>query len=184
MRISSKRAFAYLVALCWATCFTLITCQAQTSSANPSDDAVMRGRIHAIFRETLDRGKSSLLYDGSLITAQTFVPPSNEHTDEILSYGKDAIPILSEYLTSNNGFEKHLAMRFLGSIGGRDVVEPLRKVAFEDRSPSFRSVALLWLTQVPWDLARPILEQAAENDCAAEVRDQAKEILARHVANN
>jgi hypothetical protein len=143
----------------------------------------MRERIATIFRETLKQGEIAVEQKRRLVTARTFVPPATEHVDEIRHDGDDAIPILAEYLNSGNGFEKWLAMRFLGLIGGKGVVEPLRKVALTDDSPSFRLVALIWLSETPWDLASPIINQAATDDTSRELRDQAKNILAQHVGN-
>jgi hypothetical protein len=71
-------------------------------------------------------------------------------------------------------------MRFLGLIGGRGVVEPLRRVALDDAWSSFRLDALLWFRETPWSLASPIIRQVAENDASPEVRERAKEILAQH----
>lgn len=100
--------------------------------------------------------------------------------NEIRRYGDDAIPILAEYLNSGNGFEKYLAMRFLGLIGSSGVVEPLNRVALGDASSSFRLVALRWLTQAPWELASPIIRQAADNDPVPEVREAARELLIQY----
>jgi hypothetical protein len=141
----------------------------------------MRERIATIFRETLKQGEIAVERNGRRqVTARAFVPPSTEYVDEIRRYGDDAIPILAEYLNSGSGFEEYLAMRFLGSMGGKGVVEPLRKVALNDVSSSFRLVALLWLSETPWDLASPIIQQVAGNDTSPEVREKAKEILAQH----
>ena len=182
MKSLSRHALAYVAALCCAMCFVILDCEAQTVSAKPFDNRAMRERIATIFRETLKQGESAVEQNGRRhVTARTFVPPSTEHVDEIRRYGDDAIPILAEYLNSDNGFEKYLAMRFLGSIGGSGVVEPLRKVALGKDSSSFRLVALLWLTETPWDVASPIIRQVAENDASVEVREKAKEILAQHV---
>ena len=180
MRSLSRYALAHVAAFCCAMCLIVLDCAAQTVSARPPDDRVMRERIATIFRETLKRGESTVELKGRQVTSRTFVPPSTEHVDEIRRYGDDAIPILTEHLNSGGGFEKYLAMRLLGSIGGRGVVEPLRKVALGDASSSFRLVALLWLTETPWALASPIIRQVAENDVSPEVREKAKEILAQH----
>ena len=92
----------------------------------------------------------------------------------------DAVPILSDYLNRGTGWEKYLAMRFLGSIGGKSIIDPLRGVALHDPSPDFRATALLWLSAARWDLAAPIIRQAARKDSSPEVRKQAQEILRQH----
>jgi len=178
MRSRSRQAL--VAALCCAVCFIVLDCEAQTVSAKPSDNRVMRERISTIFRETLKQGEIVVEHNGRQVTSRTFFPPSTEYVDEIRRYGNHAIPILAEYLNSGSGFEKYLAMHFLGSIGGNGVVEPLRKVALSDVSSSFRLVALLRLSEAPWDLASPIIQQIAENDTSPEVREKAKEILAQH----
>lgn len=183
MEISSRRILAVFAALSCATCFALVDCQGQTLSANSSGNRDIRERITTIFRETLRQGEIEVEHNERLVTARTFVPPTKQHLDEIRGYGNDAIPIVAEYLTSGSGFEKYLAMRFLSSIGGIGVIEPLRNVVLKDPSSSLRLVALLWLTEAPWDLASPIIQRAAETDNSPQVRDKAKEILAQHKAN-
>jgi hypothetical protein len=180
MRVIPRSALTLVITIAFASSFVVSYCDAQTQSAKTSD-RIMRERVATIFRETLKRGETRIERDGySPVTALTFVPPSTEHTDEIRRYGADAVPILSDYLKRGNGFEKHLAMRFLDAIGGKSIIEPLRKVAWYDPSPSFRATAVLWLSAARWDLAAPIIRRAAKKDSSAEVRTQAKAILAQH----
>lgn len=182
MKSLSKRALPYVATLCCAMCFVSLECEAQAVYEPPSDSRAMRERVATIFRETLKQGESAVAQNGGhRVTARTFVPPATEHVGEIQRYGDAAIPILAEYLNSDNGFEKYLAMRFLGSIGGSGVVEPLRKVALGKDSSSFRLAAVLWLTETPWELASPIIRQVAKTDASVEVRKKAEEVLARHV---
>lgn len=184
MQSFSKHVLAYVGVLCCTMFVIAQDCEGQTPSAKISDNQVMRERISIIFRETLKQGEHSIkLNGGRQVTSLTPVPPPSWCVDEIRRYGDDAIPILAEYLSSDSGFEKHLAMRFLGLIGGRGVVEPLRKVALDDASSSFRLTALLWLSVASWDLASPIIRHSADNDCSPEVREKAKEILLQHVLN-
>lgn len=181
MKSLSRQTLAQVTALCCAICFIVSNSAAQTVSAKSSARRAVRERVATIFRETLKQGEFSVERGGGRrVTARTFVPPSTEHVDEMRRYGDDAIPVLAEYLNSGSGFEKYLAMRLLGAIGGKGVVEPLGKIALSDASAGFRLAALLWLTDAPWDLASPIIRQAAEHDDSSEVRDKALEILARH----
>ena len=153
---------------------------AQTLSPKTSN-RVMRERIETIFRETLKQGETQVeLKDHSGVTALTFIPPTTEHVEEIRRYGKEAVPILADYLNRGSGFEKHIAMRFLSSIGGKSIINPLRRVVLDDPSPRFRATALLWLSAARWDLAAPIIRQAARKDSSPEVRQQAKAILRQH----
>ena len=103
--------------------FIVFDCEAQMPSAKISNNQVMRERIAIIFGETIKQGEHAFEFNGRRqVTSRTFVPPSFWYVDEFRLYGDDAIPILAEYLSSDGGFEKYLAMRFLGLIGGRDVV--------------------------------------------------------------
>ena len=166
-------------AVAFASGLSVSSCAAQAVSGKTSESA-MRERIATIFSETIKSGETRVEQNGQFFMAVTFIPPTTEHVDEIRRCGQDAIPILSDYLSKGSGFERYHAMRFLGAIGGKEIIEPLRRVALEDPSPSFRSSALRWLSTTPWDLAAPIIRQAAENDVSEEVRTEAKEILARH----
>jgi hypothetical protein len=182
MESFSRRAKVYVGALCFIMFFIVLDCEAQKVSAKPSNNSVMRERIAIIFRETLQQGELAVEHNGSRqVTSRTFVPPPPWYVDEIRHYGDDAIPLLADYLSSGSGFEKYLAMRFLGLMGGRGVVELLRKVALDDASSSFRFAALLWLAVAPWDLAFPTIRYIADRDSSPEVREKAKEILLQHV---
>lgn len=184
MQSSSRHVLAYVSVLCCSMFLMVLDCEAQKPSSKIDDNQVMRERIAVIFSETLKQGERSVETNGPRqVRSQTFTPPLPWHVDEIRHYGADAIPILAEYLRSVGGFEKYLAMRFLGLIGGGDVVAPLGEVALHDASASFRSTALLWLAAARWDGAAPIIRQIANNDSSAEVREQAKEILLQHVLN-
>lgn len=180
MRVIPRSALTLVATIACASSFVVSRCDAQTLSDKTSD-RIMRERIAIIFRETLKRGETIIdRKEFPPVTALTFVPPSTEHIDEIRRYGDDAIPILSDYLKRGTGFEKYLAMRFLDAIGGKNIIGPLRRVALYDPSPSFRTSALLWLSAARWDLAAPIIRHAADKDSSAEVRTQAKAILAQH----
>ena len=175
----TKIFLTWVITTAFASGFVDSRCAAQTASAKTSD-SVMRERIATIFSETIKQGETRVEHDGQVFTALTFMPPTTEHVDEIRRYGQDAIPILSDYISRGYGFQKYLAMRFLCGIGGKDIIEPLRRVALDDPSPSFRSSALRWLRTAPWDLVAPIIRQAAESDISDEVRREAKDILAQH----
>lgn len=164
----------------FAAGFVVRHSDAQATSAKSTKDLI-RDRIAIIFEETFKQGETKIeLSDHSVVTARTFFPPSNEHVEEIRRYGKEAVTILSDYLDRGNGWEKYLAMRFLGSIGGKGIIDPLRRVALHDPQPSIRATALLWLSAARWDLAAPIIRQAARKDSSPQVRQQAQAILAQH----
>lgn len=180
MKTLIRSALAFVAVGSCVLCLTASRCEAQTGAPKSSDDGVMRERIATIFRETIRSGEREFGPVGHRVVSRTFAPPSTEHVDEIKCYGDAAVPILEKYLHSSNGFEVYLALRFLGLIGSDKVVEPLRKVALDDPSSSFRFSALLSLTQTPWTSARPIIERIAEKDLSPEVQQEAKRILAQH----
>jgi hypothetical protein len=174
MRVLRNLAITCIITIAFAA-----GSKAQTLSTKTSKD-ILRDRIATIFQETIKSGETRIEFNGQTITALTFMPPTTEHVEEIQRYGDEAIPILSEYLNRDAGFEKYHAIRFLSAIGGKSIIEPLRKVALHDPSPSFREYALLWLSAARWDLAAPIIRQAAKKDSSPEVRKQAQAILDHH----
>lgn len=180
MNSFSKHLLTYVGVLCLTMFFMVPRCAAQTQSAKIFDKQVMSERIAVIFRETLKQGEGSVVFNGQQVKVRTYMPPRTQHVVEIQSYGDEGIPIIAKYLSSGSGFEKYLAMRFLGLIGSAGVVEPLTQVALNDTSSSFRLSALGWLSVTPWDLASPTIRHIAVNDSAEEVRELAKEILERH----
>src|ERR1041385_1788792 len=72
------------------------------------------------------------------------------------------------------------AMRLMGALGGKRIIEPFKKVILHDRSARKREYALRWITQGPWDQAAKVISQAAENDPDANVRKVAQELLSGH----
>ena len=90
------------------------------------------------------------------------------------------MPILEEYLWPGDNRAGELALRFLGLLGGSQIVEPLKRVVEKSDSPGRRELALRWLTQAPWDLAAPIIRTAAETDADAQVRGVARDLLANY----
>jgi len=180
MKVLRSLAITWVITIVFAAGLVVRHSDAQTPSAKTSKE-IIRDRITIIFQETFKQGETLVeLKDHSMVKAQTFIPPANEHVEEIRRYGADAVPILSDYLNRGSGFEKYLAMRFLGSIGGKSIIDPLRRVALHDPSPNFRATALLWLSAARWDLAAPTIRHAARKDSSPEVRKQAQEILRQH----
>ena len=141
------------------------------------DKAVLRERIASIIHELLQEGRGTTP-EG--IRYRTRVPPSSAAVEEVRGYGDAAIPVLNEYLWSRDSAESELAMRFLGALGGKQIVQPLRRVIRRHPSPAVRSAALRWLTQAPWESAAPILREAADKDLDSGVRNTARELLTKH----
>jgi HEAT repeat protein len=148
----------------------------ETQMTRPISEALARKRVSTLIRDINSRGHHEV--DGLKIWTRSL--PSDEELDEVRGYGEAAVPVLTDYLKSEDARERELAMRFLGQIGGSQIVEPLRMVLLSDTSPGVRQSALHWLTLAPWDLASPIIERSAAADVDQRVRDTAKDILASH----
>jgi hypothetical protein len=171
---ASRGLRVVILAMVYAVMVAASGMAAQQSKHVP--ETVVRERISTLIRETMAEGQH--VVNGVKIWIWT--RPSNEAVEEVRSYGEAAIPTLTEHLKSEEIHERELAMRFLGQIGGSQIVEPLRMVLLLDTSPGIRELALRWLTTAPWDLASPIIERSAAADVDQKVRDAAKEILASH----
>jgi len=139
-----------------------------------TSESQVRKRISSIIRHTIQKA-SFVTPDG--LRVQTVARATNEEIKEIQGYGDAAVPILSEFLSSKDDREKDLAIRLLGILGGGRVVEPLARVVRTDTSPAAREMAIRWLAQAPWDLASPVIFEAARNDADAAVRQTAQEVL-------
>ena len=139
-----------------------------------TSESQVRKRISSIIRHTIQKA-SFVTPDG--LRVQTVARATNEEIKEIQGYGDAAVPILSEFLSSKDDREKDLAIRLLGILGGGRVVEPLARVVRTDTSPAAREMAIRWLAQAPWDLASPVIFEAARNDAYAAVRQTAQEVL-------
>jgi hypothetical protein len=174
----NRAHWSNIVVLISLICLVAWLVEAQTNRADDAQVTAMRERIQTIMRQTIKSGETVVVFDGRQVIARTFIPPSNLAVDEVRSYGDKAVPILAEYLQQPNGFEKYYAMRFLGAIGRKSVVEPLRQVALHDSSAAYREYALAFLTQAPWELAAPILREAASRDTDLRVRQRAEELIA------
>ena len=138
------------------------------------DKGKVRERVSTIIRETLKQGENRV---NGIIAAWTRIPPSNEAIEEMRCYGDVAVPVLVEHLNSKDDRKKELAIRFLGELGGSQIVEPPRMIVQYETSSLLRNIAVRWLTEAPWDLASPIIQQAAQNDPDPSVRQTAQELL-------
>ena len=168
-----------LVILLVLSAVVLASSGRETQMTRPISEAVARKRVSTLIRDINSRGHHEV--DGFKFWTRSL--PSNEELDEVRGYGEAAVPVLTDYLKSEDAHERELAMRFLGQIGGSQIVEPLRMVLLSDTSPGVRQSALHWLKLAPWDLASPIIERSAASDVDQRVRDAAKEILASHSKN-
>ena len=150
-------------------------------SSNGSEEAILRDQIRKLIRDTVQEGKG-VTPEG--IKYRTRVPPSNEAVEEVRGFGDKAIPVLTEYLWSRDTDESAVAMRFLGALGGKRIVAPLRQVIRQHPSPAARISAMRWLREVPCELAAPVLREAAERDSDPSVRRKARDLLSAHACGD
>ncbi len=177
MKNNQTPHWANFIGLLSFICLVAFHVNAQTKLTDDAQMPLIRERVQRIMRETIEHGETVIILDGRQAIARTFIPPSKLAVDEVKAYGDKAVAILAEYLRQTSGFEKYHAMRLLGAIGGKSVVAPLRQVALHDSSAGYREYALAFLTQAPWELAAPILQEAASRDADLRVRQRAKELL-------
>jgi len=152
-------------------------CLGHGTIANAQTTANVRERVNTIIQETIQRGEFTTP-EG--VRGVTRVPPLAEHVEEITRYGDRAVEPLEEYFYSANGFEYEVAMRLMGALGGKRIIEPFKKVILYDPSARKREYALRGISQGPWDEASKIITHAADNDSDANVRKVAQELLDGH----
>jgi hypothetical protein len=149
----------------------------QDKLADAQTTANVRERVSTIIRETIKRGEFTTAEGVKGITR---MPPSTTDVEEIKSYGDRAVLPLQEHFSSESAFEYEMAMRLMGALGGKRIIEPLKEVVLHDQSARKREYALRWITQGPWDQAAEVIRLAAETDPDANVRKVAQELLSGH----
>lgn len=133
----------------------------------------VRERVAKLVRQRLSDGTGQV----NGVRIQVRIPPAPEIKKEIRDCGNSAIPVLTDYLRSENENERVIAVELLGLLGGSRVVAPLRSVIERDRSPTLRILALRWLSQVPSSQVLPVIRKAARADVDESVRKAARDIL-------
>ena len=106
-------------------------------------------------------------------------PPRREAITEIKSLGDKAISPLSEYLRDKDPRIRNQAVEFLGLLESIKAIDPLKKVALTDASPTSRQIALRWLSILPWDAVSAIIQQAT-TDPEVSVRNEARGLIRAH----
>lgn len=149
--------------------------QSATSTVLTQED--VRKKVATAVHGTLQQG-SGATADG--IKYSTYLPPSAESLAVIQRLGDKAVPVLAEFLWSEDGRESWAAMRFLGALGGARIVKPLSDVARRHPESGRRMLALRWLATAPWDLAFPVLQEAADRDPDPALRKVAKDLILKH----
>jgi hypothetical protein len=145
----------------------------QVATRQPTADA----KVAAIMDDVLRRGEGHAEGQPDVKT-YTWVPPSQQDARRLREIGHDAIEPLNRALDPpyNRPFQRILAIRLLGEIGGVDVLPSLTKALKPNNPKSIRIAALAALISVPKERALPILQQF-ENDSDPDVARRAKELL-------
>jgi hypothetical protein len=151
--------------------------QATTKQSGTDVDA----KVAAIMDDVLRRGEGGVEGDPDVKT-YTWVPPSQEDVQRIREIGHDAIAPLEKALDPpyTRPFQRTLAVRLLGEIGGADVIPPLKRALKVDNPNSVRIAALAALVNVPKDLALPIFREAV-HDSDPIVARLAQELLTGYI---
>src|SRR5262245_30571897 len=177
LSVSIRQLLILVVALCLGGVYAASGQTTSTTLSTGFDEGAIREGIATIIRATLKQGEGTTVEGYRFYT---WIPASNEDVEEIKSYGDKAVWILEEYLFSDVGREGDLVLRILGRMGGSRILEPLKRVVEQSTSPWRRQEALRALTQAPWELASPIMRNAAETDRDPEVRAEARDLLIRY----
>jgi hypothetical protein len=151
------------------------TTVSQTLPSAP-DEGTIRERIATIIRETLKQGEGTTVEGYSFFT---WMPSSDKDVEEIKSYGDKAAPSRGALIFrrwSRGPLSPSIAWPFRWEPDSRT----LKRVAEQSTSASRRATALTYLTQAPWELAFPIIRNAAETDRDPEVRAEARDLLVRY----
>jgi hypothetical protein len=151
--------------------------QATTTQSITGVDAT----VAAIMDDVLRRGEGRV--EGAPdVKTYTWVPPSQEDVERIREIGHDAIAPLDKALDPPNKrpFQRILAIRLLGEIGGVDVIPPLTRALKAENPNSVRIAALAALVNVPKDLALPIFREAIR-DSDPIVARRAQELLTGYI---
>lgn len=157
----------------------LAVCAAAWSQGEPGKQSTPR--VERRITEILDRlvaEGTTRLPNGAI--AYTRVPPSREDIEEIRAFGDAAVPVLARFAESAKPSQQQLAINLLGHLGGKRIVEPLRKLVENAESPALRIFALRSLAMAPWEDASPIIRKVSVSDTSEPVRGEAEKILAGH----
>jgi len=99
--------------------------------ADAQTTAKVRERVNTIIRETLQRGEFTTAEGVKGITRTL---PSPEDVEEIKRYGDRAVLPLQEHFSSGNAFEYEMECDSWGELGGKRIIERLKKVILYDQS--------------------------------------------------
>ncbi len=168
-----NRRSALLICILGMLCLSAAA-RSQHGEDKKRERAKIRQRISSIIRETLNRGEITTAEGIKVIVRSK---PETKDIEEVVSYGDEAVVVLTDFLKSENTREYELTMRLLGALGGERIVQPLRDVIMFDSSPRKREYALAAITQAPWNKAEPIIRMSSETDPDAQVRRVAERLL-------
>ncbi len=172
-KIESLPVYRYLRLFTLLATVIAITTQLLARAENPSRDQM---------RKTLDRLFEQNVRDGTTVVAPgvqayTRVPLSNAAFAEISAFGRDVLPVLSEYLSSPRIRFQELSLRCIALLGGPDAVKPLEAVALSSRPETVRLEAVYWLGSLPGENATSALKEIARSGNSQIIAEQARELF-------
>ncbi len=168
---SSKGRLVCIVPLILLTFFGL---RAQPAGG----DAAIRDRVRQLIGEIERLGEFEI--EGG-VKVLIRVPTPSEAIVEFREMGEPAVDALHELLVNCAGsYRRRLVVDTLGRIGTRKATEPLAVAAQTDPDPGIREIALIWLVDIAWDKAEPVLRSVKQHDPVKRLREQAGRLLESH----
>ena len=160
-----------------ASCVVCICSSTPRALADDSQYSaeVIRQRISAIIDTAVKRAHITTP-DGIQVTMRPLM--RDEDYEEVKRFGDRAVPVLSEYLTSEDILEQEDAVRLLAHLKGDSALDALEKFAESAGSPFIRATALRNLApQLPLDKIEPMLIKISKSDPDPRVRKLALDLL-------
>ncbi len=143
----------------------------------PTQDEINH-RVADIMESTLQKGVGTTP-EGVRYTIMNISPTLQEFR-EIKKFGERAIPSLGNYLDSADYRAQNVAVKLLGSIGGKAVIKLLTHGLVKCSSMAARAIAVANLAHQNWDDVAETIKWVAVNDPAPDVRKAAADLIAKH----
>ncbi len=140
--------------------------------AQPTNgDAAIRIRVLQLIGEIAKLGEFEI--EGG-VKVLIKVPTPSEAIVEFREMGDPAVDALHELLINCAGsYRRRLVIDTLGRIGTRKATEPLALASQTDPDPGIREIALIWLADIAWDKAEPVLRSVKQHDPVMRLREEA-----------
>ncbi len=149
------------------------------------DPNAMNGLIQALtdssenVREAVFKALETLKWKPATTKEKVWSWISRNKPNDVLSFGREAAPLVLELLERNDSFIQSKAMQLAGKLKLAEAIEPISKFIVGDGSSRFRAEAARTLGQIGRAEARAALSRALLNDKEKDVRSAAAEALGK-----